>query len=45
MLLSEEKINKIPFHGTSKNSMDYFYMWGYDDNFIENKILKSNDTY
>ncbi len=45
MLLSEEKINKIPFHGTSKNLMDYFYILGYDDNFIENKILKSNDTY
>ena len=45
MLFSEEKINKIPFHGTSKNLIDYFYILGYDDNFIENKILNSNNTY
>ena len=45
MLLSEEKISKIPFHGASKNLIDYFYILGYEDIFIENNILNSNDTF
>ena len=45
MLLSEEKISKIPFHGASKNLIDYFYILGFEDNFIENNILNSNDTF
>ena len=45
MLLSEEKISKIPFHGASKNLIDYFYILGFEDNFIENNSLNSNETF
>ena len=29
----------------SKKLIDYFYILGYEDNFIENNILNSNDTF
>ena len=41
----ESKIQKIPFHGTSQNLIDYFYIIGYEDTFINKYLLKPETNY
>ena len=41
----EAKIQKIPFHGTSHNLIDYFYIIGYEDTFINKYLLKPETNY
>lgn len=40
-----QNIKKLPFHGISSNLIDYFFIMGYEDNFINKYLLKPDSIY